>query len=111
MHYLPCLRPLLVLLSCLLVTSSALADDLVSVFQLAVDSDPEYQAALDAHMAALEIRPQSRAALLPDIGLRGDVSRNRFDPRGNDDTSYSTNHTYSVGLRQALYQRQRFIQL
>ena len=111
MHYLPCLRTLLVLLSCLLAASSALADDLVSVFQLAVDSDPEYQAALDAHKAALEIRPQSRAALLPNIGLRGDVSRNRFDPRGNEDTSYSTNHTYSVGLRQALYQRERFIQL
>ena len=111
MHYLPCLRPLLVLLSCLLVTTPALADDLVSVFQLAVDSDPEYQAALDAHKAALEILPQSRAALLPNIGLRGDVSRNRFDPRGNDDTSYSTNQTYSVGLRQPLYQRERFIQL
>jgi outer membrane protein len=81
------------------------------VFQLAVDSDPEYQAALDAHKAALEILPQSRAALLPNIGLRGDVSRNRFDPRGNDDTTYSTNQTYSVGLRQPLYQRERFIQL
>ena len=111
MHYLPCLRPLLVLLSCLLVTTSALADDLVSVFQLAVDSDPEYQAALDAHKAALEILPQSRAALLPNIGLRGDVSRNRFDPRNSGDTTYATNQTYSVGLRQALYQRERFLQL
>jgi outer membrane protein len=111
MHYVPCLRPLLILLGCLLATGPALADDLVSVFQLAVDSDPEYQAALDAHKAALEILPQSRAALLPNIGLSGDVSRNRFDPRGNEDTSYSTNQTYSVGLRQPLYQRERFIQL
>jgi len=111
MHYVPYPRPLLILLGCLLTTGLALADDLVSVFQLAVDSDPEYQAALDAHSAALEILPQSRAALLPNIGLSGDVSRNRFDPRGNEDTSYSTNQIYSVGLRQPIYQRERFIQL
>ena len=87
------------------------ADDLVSVYQLALDSDPQYQAALQAHRAALEVIPQSRAALLPNIGITGDVSRNRFDPRKSGDTTYSTNRTYSIGLRQPLYQRERFLQL
>lgn len=101
------------LLCCLLLATGgqARADDLVSVYQLALDADPQYQAAVEAHQAALEVVPQSRAALLPDIGISGDVSRNRFDPRGSGDTTYSTNQTYSVGLRQALYQRERFIQL
>ena len=102
-----------VLLCCLLLVTGAptRADDLVSVYQLALDADPQYLAAVEAHKAALEVAPQSRAALLPDIAITGDVSRNRFDPRGSGDTSYSTNQTYSVGLRQALYQRERFIQL
>jgi outer membrane protein len=94
-----------------MLCGQARADDLVSVYQLALDSDPQYQAAVEAHRAALEVIPQSRAALLPNIAITGDVSRNRFDPRNSDDTSYSTNQTYSVGLRQALYQRERFLQL
>ncbi len=94
-----------------MLCGQAQADDLVSTYQLALDSDPQYQAAVEAHRAALEVIPQSRAALLPNIAITGDVSRNRFDPRNSGDTSYSTNQTYSVGLRQALYQRERFLQL
>lgn len=94
-----------------MLCGQAQADDLVSTYQLALDSDPQYQAAVEAHRAALEVIPQSRAALLPNIAITGDVSRNRFDQRNSSDTSYSTNQTYSVGLRQALYQRERFLQL
>jgi outer membrane protein len=89
----------------------AAADDLLSAYELALQSDPEYQAAIAAHQAALEVAPQSRAALLPSIGLSGLVSRDRYDPRGSGDTSYATNQTYSVGLRQAIYQRASLLQL
>ncbi len=113
MHATRHLHALLLVLGSLLATlcGQAQADDLVSVYQLALDSDPQYQAAVEAHRAALEVIPQSRAALLPNIAITGDVSRNRFDPRKSGDTTYSTNQTYSVGLRQPLYQRERFIQL
>jgi outer membrane protein len=113
MHATPHLHALLLVLGSLLATlcGQAQADDLVSVYQLALDSDPQYQAAVEAHRAALEVIPQSRAALLPNIAITGDVSRNRFDPRKSGDTTYSTNQTYSVGLRQPLYQRERFLQL
>jgi len=87
------------------------ADDLISSYKLALLADPQYQAAIEAHSAALEVVPQARAALLPNIGIGGDVSRDRFDPRNDADTSYATNQTYSIGLRQTLYQRERFIQL
>jgi outer membrane protein len=101
----------LLLCGLLLITGGhGRADDLVSVYRLALDADPQYQAAVEAHKAALEVVPQSRAALLPDIALSGDVSRNRFDPRDSGDTTYSTNKTYSVGLRQPLYQRERWLQ-
>ena len=78
---------------------------------LALDSDPQYQAAIEAHSAALEVVPQARSALLPNIGIGGAASRERYDPRNEGDTTYSTNQTYSIGLRQALYQRESFIQL
>ena len=57
------------------------ADDLISVYKLALLFDPQYQAAIEAHSAALEVVPQARSALLPNIGIGGDVSRDRFDPR------------------------------
>ena len=106
-------RPLLLLLGSLLLglSTPAWTDDLVTVYQLALEADPQYQAAIEAHNAALEVIPQSRAALLPNIAITGDVSRNRFDPRKSGDTSYATNQTYSVGLRQPLYQRERWLQL
>jgi outer membrane protein len=93
------------------VSGTTRADDLISVYKQALVSDPQYQAALEAHSAALEVVPQARSALLPNIGIGGDVSRERFDPRNEGETNYSTNQIYSVGLRQTIYQRERFIQL
>jgi outer membrane protein len=87
------------------------ADDLISVYKEALLSDPQYLAAIEAHSAALEVVPQARSALLPNIGIGGAASRERYDPRNEGDTTYSTNQTYSIGLRQALYQRESFIQL
>ncbi len=107
------LLPALLLLCSLAIPLPRIAagDDLLSAYELALQSDPEYQAAIAAHQAALEVAPQSRAALLPSIGLSGLVSRDRYDPRNHGDTSYATNQTYSVGLRQAIYQRASLLQL
>jgi outer membrane protein len=113
MHRNKHLLPILLLLPGLAIPlpRTAAADDLMSSYELAVQSDPEYQAAIAAHQAALEVAPQSRAALLPSIGLSGLASRDRYDPRTGGDTSYATNQTYSVGLRQAIYQRASILQL
>ena len=94
-----------------ILPATGTADDLLSVYRLAAEADPEYQAAIAAHKAALEVEPQSRGALLPSVSLSGDVSRDRFDPRNDDDTSYATNETYTLGLRQPVYQRELFVQL
>ena len=94
-----------------LAPGRAPADDLLSVYQLALEADPAYKAAFEAHRAAIEILPQRRAVLLPNLGLGGNVSRNRYDPRSGGDTAYATNQTYSVDLRQTLYNREQFTQL
>jgi outer membrane protein len=113
MHRNKQLLPVLLLLSGLVLPLPriAAADDLLSVYALALQSDPEYQAAIAAHQAALEVAPQSRAALLPSIGISGLASRDRYDPRSGGDTSYATNQTYSVTLRQAIYDRTSMVQL
>ena len=104
-------------LTLLIIAGSPLAraDDLLSVFQLAEQSDPQYQAAIATHSAALEVVPQSLAALLPDLSLSGDVSWNRFHDRrpqsGEPENSHSTNEVYSARLRQSVYHRDRFIRL
>ncbi len=95
----------------MLVTLPLHANDLVSVYRQALDADPLFRAARAQHSAALEALPQSRAGLLPDINLSGAVSRDRFDPRDEGATSYATNQTYTLALRQAVYRRDRFIQL
>ena len=96
---------------CLLAAQGALADDLADVYNRALAADPQYLAASAAHQAALEVKPQSRAGLLPEVGLGGSVSRDRYDPRTSSPTTYATNQTYSVNLRQPIFHRERFIQL
>ncbi len=87
------------------------ADDLLSVYRQALVSDPTFRAADAAYLAALEIRPQSLAVLLPDLSFTGSYSRDRFDPRNTDPATYATNQIYALGLRQPVFRRDRFIQL
>lgn len=95
----------------LLVTLPAAGDDLLGVYRQALTADPAWRAATAAWQAALEAKPQSRAGVLPNLTLTGAASRNRFDPRSDEPASYATNQTYSIGLRQPVYRRDRFIQL
>lgn len=101
----------LILSGGLLATQAACADDLADMYRKALAADPDYLAASAAHLAALEAKPQSRAALLPEVGLSGSASRERFDPRTSGQTTYATNQTYSINLRQPVFRRERFIQL
>lgn len=100
---------------CLIIPVTSPADDLLSVYTLALQSDPQFKAAEATYDAALEAIPQAWAGLLPDIGLGGDVSRNRYHEReplpGEDENTYYTNKTYAVLLRQTVYHRERFVQL
>ncbi|MFN2103977.1 MAG: channel protein TolC, partial [Candidatus Promineifilaceae bacterium] len=48
----------------LAMPASVLADNMLSIYQQAVQSDPQLQAAKAAYQATLEVVPQNRAALL-----------------------------------------------
>jgi len=87
------------------------AEDLAEVYHKALAADPDYLAATAEHQAALEAKPQSRAGLLPDLGLGGNISRDRYDPRNTGPTTYATNKIYSITLTQPVFHRERFIQL
>ncbi len=99
----------------LAVPLPGLADDMLSVYQLAVQSDPQLLAAEASYQATTEVIPQSRAPLLPNIGTTGVVTRDRYHNRspsaGDPENSYATNKTFGAQLRQAIYQRENFLKL
>jgi outer membrane protein len=96
----------------LLCSLPASAEDLLSVYRQALESDPTFLAARASHSAALEARPQSRAGVLPNIALSGSVTRDRFDPRASGEpTTNATNKTWDLSLVQPLFRLDRFLQL
>ena len=92
------------------LVGAAPADTLFEIYQLAQERDPTLRAAAAARDAALEVKPQSRAGVLPNLGAGGEVSRNMYDRRDGD-TTYSTNQTYSLNLAQPLFRWDRWVQL
>lgn len=111
-------RPLAALMAALTYAGlggAAQADSLYEIYQLAQERDPTLRAAAAARDAALEVKPQSRAGLLPVIGLNGDVSRNSYDDRaalpGVANPTYSTNQSYSLSLTQPVFRWDRWVAL
>lgn len=119
-NFLPvvCLLSGLALSSSLALNSKAHAANLVDVYQLAADNDPQLKAAEAARMAELEAKPQARALLFPNIAANANATRNSqrredssFFPVADEDfnshgytlsvTQPIYHHDYIVGLRQA----------
>ena len=118
MHMKTTLKPLSALIAALALqglTGIANAESLYAVYQRAQEYDPTLRAAAAARDATLEVKPQSRAGVLPSIGLGGDVSRNSYDERNPLPTvsnpTYSTNQTYSLNLTQPLFRWDRWVAL
>lgn len=109
------LAALMAALTCAGLAGAAQADSLYEIYQLAQERDPTLRAAAAARDAALEVKPQSRAGLLPVIGLNGDVSRNSYDDRaalpGVANPTYSTNQSYSLSLTQPVFRWDRWVAL
>jgi outer membrane protein len=91
--------------------AAAHAEDLLDTYRQALRSDPQLRAAEAAFKATLENRPQSKAGLLPNIGLSGSVSRTERRDQIEDSTLYYTSKSYDLQLTQPLYRRDRWIQL
>ena len=65
----------------LLATPAAAEESLLDIYQRALQSDPRIREAEALYLAELEIRPQTRAALLPQVAGTG--SRTRTDADGS----------------------------
>ena len=90
----------------LAIALAAPAESLLEVFESALVSDPEFLAAGAENRAAREVRPQTRAALLPDARLSLDRTWNDTQ-RGPDFRS----DALVLNVQQPIYRRDRLIAL
>ncbi|MDH5408872.1 MAG: TolC family outer membrane protein [Gammaproteobacteria bacterium] len=95
------------------VTQLAVADDLSSVYKLAVSNDPEFQAARAQYMANRELSSQAWAVLLPQISgqtYQSDTTTDVISSSGSmpvGSSSYETSG-YSLNLTQTIYDQAKF---
>lgn len=95
-----------------LLSSSALADDLLTVYKASIQNDPLFRAAKAEYSAVLETKNLSIAALLPSISASAHFTE-------SDDESIATLTTtnkydsngYSINLTQPLYRHENFVGL
>lgn len=91
-----------------LLTTPALADDLLEIYRQAQTHDTSWLAAQASRQAGIEKAPQGRAALLPTLGLSAATSETDQHVKTtnvNDTYRYGTD-SYSVQLTQPLYRKQ-----
>ena len=110
------LRPQLALcLSLLLPAPAAFASNLMEVYGLAHDSDPQFRQVAASKRAVLEQRPQAMSQLLPQVNLNAnyrqywqDLTTQSFGASGAIDFE---SHGYALNLSQPIFHRDRFILL
>ncbi len=90
-------------------SSSVQADDLMSIYQRALGSDPQIREADANRLAARESKPQALAALLPNLagfGQYSKVDRSGTTLVGQNNVNSSTDtkdKVYSLTLRQSVF--------
>lgn len=98
-------------------SAAAHAENLQDVYKLALQSDPQLRAAEQAHLAALQAKPLSRAGLLPQLNFTAQTQWNETDikkasvaaiPTG---TKQYNSSSYSLSLTQVLYNHATFVKL
>ena len=106
-------RPLVLALAVLLLPAAAQAADLMQVYELARQSDPQFSAAESTRELSREGAVQARAALLPQLEGSAGYSRSRSESEGtnaflgtvtpNDSENETTSREYGVNLRQVVW--------
>jgi len=91
------------------------ATTLIDLFDVSLESDPEYQAAIAANLAAQELTPQARSFLLPNLSAGGavrhnyaDVKRSSSGPTGSTDWG---DQQADISLTQPVYHYDLWVQL
>lgn len=92
------------------LSHTAAAEGLVEVYRQAADSDPQLKSAAATLQADLEVKPQARALLLPNIGASADLNKNfAVDTGAQSGVDFTTN-SIGVNLRQPLYREANRVQ-
>lgn len=92
------------------VTQSALATDLLDVYQQSLVNDPIFQAAKSTRLSKQETMPQNRASLLPNLSASANTTKNYYrtlDATGTSAISYPdtvkyNSNGYTINLTQSL---------
>lgn len=114
------MKPKRLLMATLLaISSGASAEDLLDVYRLAEEADPQVKAAEAAWQAVKETRNQRLAQFRPQLSLNSNLTRNRqeflsggfFGRSLSGQTLYSTNSGLTLNLNQPLYHRDYYVQL
>lgn len=93
---------------------AAQANELLRLYQQALQSDTQLQAAAAARDAAKQANPQAFAALLPQINAGYQVSKTFDDTRSSTGFSFKGDYIsrgLSLTLDQALYNQEAFVRL
>ena len=80
---------------------SAFADNLLDIYNDALENDPQYKSAEYSYLSGKEIKVQGRAALLPSITLNAQTNWNEYYQNGNLQNQYNNFNT-SARLTQPL---------
>ncbi|WP_275100312.1 TolC family outer membrane protein [Sedimenticola hydrogenitrophicus] len=118
-------RLLPLLLGPLLGASAAQAEDLMEVYQLALQNDPQLQAARATRDSTLEARPQAKARLLPSLNFSSGANLIRSDLNGSSGSNFSSGSSstsrdsvdhfssasLALNLSQSVYREENGIQL
>ncbi len=101
-----------ILITSLLVFTSqlAVADDLMQIYNMAVEKDPVLREAAAVRESRRESRPLALSLLLPNISISGDANYNSSDTQLSGRENYSSS-SLGINLLQPLYRRDRMIRL
>jgi outer membrane protein len=92
--------------------SPAWAENLIDVFNLSLQSDPQLLAEAASRQAVGELDDQAKANFLPQLDLSANTGKNWLDASSQNfggQTEYNS-HGYTLSLVQPLYRRQNFVQ-
>ncbi len=85
------------------------ATDLMDIYHQALESDPIFKNAYDTYMASTEAIPQARAALLPQVGITAQATRNFLhvnDGFFSVQDDYYKSKTWQISASQAIFNYQ-----
>jgi outer membrane protein len=105
-------RSLAIALAAALLPMTASAADLLQVYEMARNGDPQLSAAESTRLYDKEGAVQARAALLPQINGEAALNRTRTDDQGfNTGSTTSKRRTYTVTGSQTLFNWSQFANL